>query len=189
MPTPALFIDRDGVVNVDHGYVHTIDRFEFLPGIFDLARFVSIKLRWPIIVATNQSGIGRGLFDEDAFAQLTRWMCERFRQEGAPLTRVYYCPYHPQHGLGVYRVDHPWRKPKPGMFLQAAHDHGIALSDSILIGDAMRDIEAGAAAGIGVLIRLGQPDELERGPSHIVAADHKAALDFIQRHASSIDQA
>jgi D-glycero-D-manno-heptose 1,7-bisphosphate phosphatase len=180
-------MDRDGVINVDRGYVYRVDQFEFLPGIFDLARFVSTTLRWPIIVATNQSGIGRGFFDEAAFAQLTRWMCERFRDEGAPLTRVYHCPYHPQHGVGAYRIDHPWRKPQPGMFLQAASDYGIALADSILIGDAMTDIEAGAAAGIGGLIRLGHraPGEPEHGPAHTIVADHHAALEFIRRLATN----
>jgi D-glycero-D-manno-heptose 1,7-bisphosphate phosphatase len=186
--TSALFLDRDGTINVDRGYVHTIDQFEFLPGIFDLARFVSAKLQWPIIVATNQSGIGRGFFDERAFALMTRWMCERFREEGAPLTHVYHCPYHPEHGIGAYRIDHPWRKPQPGMFLQAASDYGIALSESILIGDAMTDIEAGAAAGIGVLIRLGRrpTSELEHGPAHTVVADHNAALQFIRHLAIDI---
>jgi D-glycero-D-manno-heptose 1,7-bisphosphate phosphatase len=181
-PTRALFIDRDGVINVDHGYVHRIDQFEFIPGIFDLVRFVGTELGWPVIVATNQSGIGRGYFDEETFQQLTRWMCDRFRDEGAPLTRVYHCPYHPQHGIGAYRADHPWRKPRPGMFLQAASDYGINLSDSVLIGDAITDIEAGAAAGIGCLIRLAGfvSDRPERTPAHSVVADLKAALPLIQ---------
>src|SRR5262249_53594922 len=116
--TRALFIDRDGVINVDHGYVHRIDQFEFLPVIFELARFVPGEMRWLIIVATNQSGIGRGYFDEQAYDKLTQWMCERFQQEGAPLARVYHCPYHAKYGIGAYKIDHPWRKPHPGMFLQ-----------------------------------------------------------------------
>ena len=187
-PTPALFMDRDGVINIDRGYVHRIDQFEFLPGVFDLARFVSSQLRWPIIVATNQSGIGRGLFDEEAFAQLTRWMCERFRDEGAPLTRVYHCPHHPRHGIGDFRIDHPWRKPQPGMFVQAASDYDIVLSESILIGDAMTDIEAGAAAGIGTLIRLGRHPSggSACGPAHTVVADHQAALELIQQLAKGL---
>jgi D-glycero-D-manno-heptose 1,7-bisphosphate phosphatase len=187
-PTRALFIDRDGIINVDHGYVHRIEQFEFVPGIFELARFVGSELGWPIIVATNQSGIGRGYFDEPAFDLLTRWMCERFRQEGAPLTRVYHCPYHPQHGIGAYRLDHPWRKPRPGMLLQAADDCGISLADSVLVGDAMTDIEAGAAAGIRLLIRVTdrEPEGPKPAPAHMSVADLKAALLLIKDFAADL---
>ena len=180
--TRALFIDRDGVINVDHGYVHRIDQFEFIPGIFELARFVTGELGWPIIVATNQAGIGRGYFDEAAHEALTQWMCERFRQEGAPLARVYHCPYHAQHGIGAYKIDHPWRKPQPGMLLQAASDFGISLSDSVLIGDRMSDIEAAAAAGIGFRILLGlpEPTDAKKTPSCTVAADLGAAVALLR---------
>jgi D-glycero-D-manno-heptose 1,7-bisphosphate phosphatase len=185
--TRALFIDRDGVINVDHGYVHRIDQFEFVPGIFGLARFVTGELRWPLIVITNQSGIGRGYFDEAAYEALTQWMCERFRKEGAPLTRVYHCPYHPQHGIGAYKADHPWRKPHPGMLLQAASDFGIDLADSVLIGDRMSDIEAAAAAGVRFRIRLGgQGTEAEaQTPSHTVVTDLEAALALLRDFAIS----
>lgn len=179
---PALFVDRDGVINVDHGYVHRIDQFKFIPGIFELARFVTDNLGWPIIVATNQAGIGRGYFDEAAYQMLTQWMCERFRQEGAPLARVYHCPYHAEHGVGAYKIDHPWRKPRPGMFLQAASDFGISLIDSVLIGDRMSDIEAAAAAGIGVRIRVG--DQANGGtrqvPPHTAVPDLEAALALLR---------
>lgn len=188
---PALFLDRDGVINVDRGYVHRVDQFEFIPGIFELAHFVAVELRWPIIVATNQSGIGRGFFDEAAYGALTQWMCDRFRQEGAPLTRVYHCPYHPRHGVGAYRVDHPWRKPRPGMFLQAAADFGISLPISVLIGDAITDIQAGAAAGIRLLIRLAQAgtDASEQVPLHTLATDHGDALRLVQSFANRLSRA
>jgi D-glycero-D-manno-heptose 1,7-bisphosphate phosphatase len=154
MPRRALFLDRDGVINVDHGYVHRVDRFEFVPGIFDLVRFWATELEQPVVVATNQSGIGRGYFDERTYADLTRWMCERFAAEHAPIARVYHCPYHPQHGIGEYRRDHPWRKPNPGMFLQAASDLDLDLAQSALVGDRMSDIAAAVAAGIGLRILL-----------------------------------
>jgi D-glycero-D-manno-heptose 1,7-bisphosphate phosphatase len=154
MPRRALFLDRDGVINVDHGYVHQVDRFEFVPGIFALVRFWATELERPVVVATNQSGIGRGYFDERTYADLTRWMCERFAAEHAPIARVYHCPYHPQHGIGEYRRDHPWRKPNPGMFLQAASDLGLDLAQSALVGDRMSDIAAAVAAGIGLRILL-----------------------------------
>jgi D-glycero-D-manno-heptose 1,7-bisphosphate phosphatase len=154
MTRRALFLDRDGVINVDHGYVHQVDRFEFVPGIFDLVRFWATELERPVVVATNQSGIGRGYFDERTYADLTRWMCERFAAEHAPIARVYHCPYHPQHGIGEYRRDHPWRKPNPGMFLQAASDLDLDLAQSALVGDRMSDIAAAVAAGIGLRILL-----------------------------------
>ena len=188
--TPALFVDRDGVINVDHGYVHRIDQFDFIPGIFELARYVTGVLRWPVIVATNQSGIGRGYFDEQAYDALTQWMCERFRQEGAPLTRVYHCPYHPQHGIGVYRAEHPWRKPQPGMLLQAVDDFGTNLADSVLIGDRASDIEAAAAAGIRFRIRLARQEAGApvQAPPHAVAADLEAALRLIRDFATGLDR-
>jgi D-glycero-D-manno-heptose 1,7-bisphosphate phosphatase len=74
----ALFLDRDGIINIDRGYIHQPDQFEFVAGIFQLARFWATELQRPIVVVTNQSGIGRGYFDENAYAELTRWMCARF---------------------------------------------------------------------------------------------------------------
>jgi D-glycero-D-manno-heptose 1,7-bisphosphate phosphatase len=179
----ALFLDRDGVINVDRGYVHRIDQVEFVEGIFALARRVASGLGWPIVVVTNQSGIGRGYFDEAAYQRLTDWICERFRCEGAPLARVYHCPYHPEHGIGAYRVDHAWRKPKPGMILQAATDLQLDLSRSALIGDEIGDIAAARAAGIQLRIRL---DPLRRPhhdsePSHHVIATLAEAWPLLQQ--------
>jgi len=170
MPRRALFLDRDGVINVDHGYVHRVDRFEFVPGIFDLVRFWTNDLQQPVVVATNQSGIGRGYFDERAYADLTDWMRERFAAERAPIARVYHCPYHPQHGVGEYRRDHPWRKPNPGMFLQAASDLDLDLAQSALVGDRMSDIAAAVAAGIGlrILLRSHAHDDGEDAACHAV---------------------
>jgi D-glycero-D-manno-heptose 1,7-bisphosphate phosphatase len=177
---PALFLDRDGVINRDTGYVGRVDEFEFIPGIFELVRFAGDKLGWPVIVTTNQSGIGRGLFDEAAYQELTRWMCERFRTERAPLAAVYHCPYHPEHGIGSYRREHPWRKPQPGMMLQAAADHGIDLAGSALIGDGRRDIEAGAAAGIGLLVRLDLDGRTQPAPAQIVVRNLAEALELLK---------
>jgi D-glycero-D-manno-heptose 1,7-bisphosphate phosphatase len=184
MHISALFLDRDGVINVDHGYVHRPDQFEFVPGIFELARFWTHELRRPIIVVTNQSGIGRGYFDESAYVDLTHWMCDRFEAEGAAIARVYHCPYHPQHGVGEYRRDHPWRKPNPGMILQAAADLGLDLAHSAIMGDTMSDIEAGAAAGIGLRVLLGsRPSRVGEGaPTHEVVADLAQALVLLRSH-------
>ena len=150
--TPALFLDRDGVINVDSGYVHCIEQIEFIPGIFDLVVFAARQLRWPVVVVTNQAGIGRGLYGEADYETLTRWLQCQFEAHGAPISRFYHCPYHPEHGIDSYRRDHPWRKPNPGMLLQAAIDLSIDLARSALIGDRPSDMAAGAAAGVGLLI-------------------------------------
>jgi D-glycero-D-manno-heptose 1,7-bisphosphate phosphatase len=178
MSNSALFLDRDGVINVDRGYIHRSDQFEFVPGIFDLARFWTNELRRSIVVVSNQSGIGRGYFDERAYEDLTRWMCDRFEAEYTAIARVYHCPYHPLHGVGEYRRDHPWRKPNPGMILQAVSDLDLDPAQSAILGDKMSDIEAGAAAGIGLRILVASHDakESEGAPPHEVVANLSEAL-------------
>jgi D-glycero-D-manno-heptose 1,7-bisphosphate phosphatase len=186
MPTAmrrsALFLDRDGVINVDRGYVHRPDQFEFIPGIFELARFTVNELGWPIVVVTNQSGIGRGLFDEDAYLALTRWMCDRFEAEKAPIARVYHCPHHPQFGIGAYRMDHPWRKPKPGMILQAAADLDLNLAGSAMVGNSLDDMKAASAAGVGLRVLLGSCDDITAldGPMQEIVTDLAAALALLR---------
>jgi D-glycero-D-manno-heptose 1,7-bisphosphate phosphatase len=176
MQGSALFLDRDGVINLDRGHVHRPDQFEFVPGIFELARFWTNELRRPIVVVTNQSGIGRGYFDESAYADLTRWMCDCFEAERTAITRVYHCPYHPLDGIGAYRCDHPWRKPKPGMLLQAVSDLGLDPARCTILGDKMSDMEAGAAAGIGLRVLIGPRDAKTGEPAHEAVADLGEAL-------------
>ena len=157
MGNKALFLDRDGVINVNYGYVHKIEDFDFIDGIFDLARTAAEK-NYVICVVTNQAGIGRGYYSEAEFHSLTDWMCEQFRMEGAVIGKVYYSPYHPIHGLGKYKKNHYSRKPKPGMLLQAIKDLNINADCSILIGDKATDIQAGVAAGVGTNIFFGEAD-------------------------------
>lgn len=142
----ALFLDRDGVINVDRAYVHRVDEFAWIPGVFDTVRAAG-RLGLPAIVVTNQAGIARGYYSEDDFGALTRWMEAQFAAAGAPLAAVYYCPYHPE-GLPPYNKHSPMRKPQPGMLLQAASDHALDLRRSVLIGDQESDIAAGRAAGL-----------------------------------------
>ena len=168
MRSSALFLDRDGVINIDHGYIHRSDQFEFVPGIFELARFWTNELRRPIVVVTNQSGIGRGYFDECAYEDLTQWMCNRFEAEHAAIARVYHCPYHPLHGVGEYRRDHP--------------DLSLDPAESVIVGDKMSDIEAGAAAAIGlrILVASRHAKVGEGAPSHEVVADLGEALALLR---------
>lgn len=147
----ALFLDRDGVINIDHGYVHKVKDFYFVEGIFDLTREAVTK-GYLIFIITNQSGIGRGFYSINDFNLLTNWMCKRFIAEGVTVSKVYYSPYHPTHGKGKYKQDHMSRKPNSGMIDQAAAEFHIDLSESILIGDKLTDIQAGKSAGIGTNI-------------------------------------
>ncbi len=156
--TRALFLDRDGVVNVDHGYVHTVERFDFVEGIFELCR-TAVAYGWAPVVVTNQAGIGRGYYSEAEFKTLTHWMRARFEAEGAPLAAVYHCPYHPEHGVGRYRLDSFDRKPQPGMLLRARDELGLDLGASMMIGDTASDMLAARRAGVPVRCLLIPADE------------------------------
>lgn len=147
----ALFLDRDGVINVNHGYVHSTGNFDFVDGIFDLVG-AARTVGYSVVVVTNQAGIGRGYYSEAQFYELTAWMCAQFERRGAPIDKVYFSPYHPTAGIGEYRQDENTRKPGPGMLLRAHHELGLSLKDSILIGDKPSDIQAGGAAGVGLNI-------------------------------------
>ncbi len=153
---PALFLDRDGVINIDHGYVHRAEAFDFVPGIFELVRAANVS-GYRVVVVTNQSGIARGFFSESQFHDLTGWMRDRFSAEGCWIDAVYFCPFHPEHGLGIYRRESHYRKPGPGMLLQAARDWSLDLASSILVGDNVTDMRAGRAAGIRRRFLLGSP--------------------------------
>ncbi|MGD8875347.1 MAG: D-glycero-beta-D-manno-heptose 1,7-bisphosphate 7-phosphatase [Gammaproteobacteria bacterium] len=148
---PAVFLDRDGVINRDSGYVHKKNEFHFLDGVFDACLEMS-KAGYRLIIITNQAGIARGYYTEDAYHQLTNWMLGEFRRHGSKIDAVYYCPHHPLHGIGRYRRDCNCRKPAPGMILRAASEHSLDLSRSILVGDKATDIEAGRVAGVGCCI-------------------------------------
>ena len=144
----ALFLDRDGVINYDLGYVHNINEFEFVPGVLSVCQNAS-ELGYKIIIVTNQSGIGRRYYSEDQFLALTKWMLRRFEEHAVKITAVYYCPTHPVFGKGALKRESFFRKPAPGMILQAVKDHSINLSKSVLVGDRESDIIAGMSAGIG----------------------------------------
>ena len=144
----ALFLDRDGVINIDHAYVHKKEDFEFVEGIFDLCQF-AIQNDYIIFVVTNQAGIGRGYYTEQQFQTLTNWMCGEFSKLNINIKKVYFCPYHEKYGVGKYKKASSFRKPGPGMILQAAKEFNIDLEKSVLVGDKITDIQAGIAAGVG----------------------------------------
>ena len=153
MNKPALFLDRDGVINIDHGYVHTREEFEFVDGIFDVVA-AATRAGYLVVVVTNQAGIGRGYYTEAHFHALTDWMKARFVEHDGRVDAVYFCPYHPEYGIGHYRRKSDCRKPAPGMLLQAEQELKIDMERSIIVGDKLSDMEAGRAAGVGVLLYL-----------------------------------
>ena len=144
MPTPrkALFLDRDGVINVDHGYVHEPEDTEWVPGIFQLCAEAR-RAGYFLIVVTNQAGIARGYYSVDEFLAYTRWMHEQFALKGVPLAATYYCPHHP-----TFTPECQCRKPEPGMLLSAITHFGIDVEESMLIGDKDSDLVAGLSAGL-----------------------------------------
>lgn len=163
MARPAVFLDRDGVINIDHAYVCKPEHFEFVDGIFELCRTAK-QLGYLIIVITNQAGIGRGYYTEQDFLKLSEWMCGVFKAQGIVIDKVYFCPTHPEHGVGEYKVDSPYRKPGPGMILQAAEEFDVDLARSVVVGDKESDIQAGVAAGVGcnlLYLPSGSEDAIE----------------------------
>jgi D-glycero-D-manno-heptose 1,7-bisphosphate phosphatase len=154
MKKPALFLDRDGVINLDHGYVHTSENFEFIDGIFDVV-VAANRRGYIVVVVTNQAGIGRGYYSEEQFHMLTDWMKLKFNDYGGEIHAVYYCPHHPDHAGYKYRIHCTCRKPLPGMILAARDDFDLDLRKSILVGDKQTDMDAGISAGVEKLLLFG----------------------------------
>ena len=153
----ALFLDRDGVINKDYGYVHKISDFEFIPGIFDLCQ-AALKHEYLIIVITNQAGIARGFYDEETFLTLTKKVDRIFLAQDIVITETLFCPHHPEHGLGKYKRRCNCRKPAPGLFKYAAEEYAIDMASSIMVGDRLSDLQAANSAGVGSLVLFGHSD-------------------------------
>ena len=151
----AAFLDRDGVINIDHGYVWQIADFEFLPGVLPATAQLA-QAGYALVVVTNQAGIGRGMYTEADFALLTTWMRTQFANAGVPIAAVYHCPHHPSLAHGELRRTCNCRKPAPGMLLDAARDLGLCLADSVMFGDKCDDMRAAHAAGVGTRVYLGK---------------------------------
>ncbi len=134
----ALFLDRDGTINIDYGYVYQPEKFEFIDGIFDLCQKAQ-ELGYLIIIITNQSGIARGYYTVEDYQKCTQYMIQKFQDKGIKITDIFYCP----------ELSGPDRKPECGLFLKAQKKYNINMLESISIGDKKRDIEAGQKAGVG----------------------------------------
>lgn len=158
MSLPAVFLDRDGVINVDVGYLYRPEDFRFIKGSAEALRIIRQK-GWKLVVVTNQSGIARGMYTEQQYLLLDKYMRDRLSEMGVPLDGSYYCPHHPDFGSEKYRKVCSCRKPNPGMLLEAARDLDIDLARSYMVGDRKSDLLAGRNAGVEktVLVRTGEP--------------------------------
>lgn len=142
----GAFIDRDGVINHDYGYVHKIKDFNFCKGVFEALRDL-VKLDFKIIIITNQSGIARGIFTEKQYKLLNNFMLETLKAENINIEATYHCPHHPNYSLPPLN-NCECRKPKPGLFKKALQEHNLSPYDSIAIGDNERDLIAAKLSGI-----------------------------------------
>ena len=138
----ALFLDRDGVINIDYGYVFQKDKFHFIDGMFSFVKKFYDK-GFMIFVITNQSGIARGYYGESEFSEISKYMIDEFQKNGIYIYKIYYCPCHQD-----FSKDCECRKPKPNMLLQAKSEFNIDMESSIFIGDNLTDIEAGEKAKV-----------------------------------------
>ena len=144
----ALFLDRDGVVNVEKNYLYKIEDFELIDGIVEVCQHYE-ALGYLIIIVTNQSGISRGYYSGEDFERLSAWMIEHFKSLGVTITHIYHCPHHESIDGAC-----DCRKPEPGMFLEAQRDFDLDMKNSVMIGDNERDIEAAIRAGVTTNILL-----------------------------------
>lgn len=154
-PRPALFLDRDGVLNEDMGYVARWEDFRWIEGAREAVAAFN-DAGWLVIVVTNQSGIGRGYYTEEAMHALHARMAEDLAAAGGRVDAIYFAPHHPEAAVGAYREpDPPDRKPNPGMILKALSEWPIDRERSVLVGDKVSDMEAAARAGIRGLLFTG----------------------------------
>jgi D,D-heptose 1,7-bisphosphate phosphatase len=144
---PAVFLDRDGVINQDHGYVHRSDQVDWIPGAKESVRRLN-DLGYRVVVVTNQAGVAHGYYSEEDIISLHDWIQDELAAEGAFIDAFYFCPYHPNARVERFRADHADRKPNPGMIFRALSDMQIDKHHSFLIGDKDSDIKCASSAGI-----------------------------------------
>ena len=144
---PALILDRDGVINVDHGWVGAREHFEFMPGAVEAVSMATAR-GWHVFVVTNQSGVARGHYDEAAVAALHGWMAEEIRAAGGTVDDIRYCPFHPEAALPQYRCVSDWRKPAPGMILDLIRAWRLDPRRCVMVGDQPSDMQAASGAKI-----------------------------------------
>lgn len=155
MKNKAIFLDRDGTINIDKGYLYKKEEFEFLDKAIEGLKILT-DLGYILIVVTNQSGIARGYYTEEQLEDLNNYMAEELKKYGVEIKKSYYCPHHAEKGLGKYKVECNCRKPNPGMVLEGIKEFNVDVENSYIVGDKLSDAEAGIRAGIkGVIVQTG----------------------------------
>ncbi len=185
MSNKAIFLDRDDTLIEDLGYINHPDQVKLLDGV-DKSLIELKAMGYKLIVVSNQSGVARGIVSEEVLGEIHDRLKQLLAEKGAPLDRIYYCPYHPDGVIEKYRKESDWRKPKPGMLLAAAKEMDIDLTQSWMIGNSVRDVEAGLQAGCKTILtndvshseqhKLGEPNPDYR------AVNIKEAVNIIKKH-------
>lgn len=190
MSNKAVFFDRDGTLIPDPGYINHPDQVSLQDGAAEALKELQL-LGYKVVVASNQSGIARGIVSEDMLDRIHERLQEVLGQKGASLDAIYYCPYHPDGVIPKYRRESDWRKPKPGMLLAAADEMEIDLAQSWMVGDSGHDIEAGRSAGCKTILiestRSEQGPTDKDGPDH-VAVNLREAVNLIKKHHRSAQE-
>jgi D-glycero-D-manno-heptose 1,7-bisphosphate phosphatase len=172
---PAVFLDRDGTINEQMGYINHLERFVLLPG---SARAIARlnQAGFVVVVITNQSGVARGYFPEELVHEVNRKMIRSLAREGARLDGIYYCPHHPQGETSLYRLDCTCRKPRPGLLHRAAAEHSLDFKQSFVVGDSVSDLKAARQVGAkAVLVLTGYG----RGEFDYVLPEKKVRPDYV----------
>jgi len=175
--TRAVFLDRDGVIIEDAGYVGEIERVRFLSGVGSAIKMLN-ENNFKVIIITNQAGVARGYFDEAAVCRVNSYVQEKLAEEEASINAVYYCPHHVEGVIEEYRKECSCRKPNTGMIEMAVHDFGIDLERSFVIGDKDSDIEAGRRAGCHTIL-LTETDQITPARADYVAPDLSEAVKWL----------
>jgi len=163
MTIKTIFLDRDGVINKEKGYLHKIKDFEFISGVFETCRYLQ-GLNYKIIIITNQSGISRGLYTENDFQIINNWMISEFKKNDINILDVFHCPHSPESNCNC-------RKPKPGMLIKAKNKYKIDMQNSWMLGDKESDIIAANNSGITntIIVRSGHPiNEIDSNAKFII---------------------
>jgi D-glycero-D-manno-heptose 1,7-bisphosphate phosphatase len=178
----AIFLDRDGTINIDKGFVHKPEDFEFLPRAVSALRLLRESFPgWKIIIVTSQSGIARGYYTEEDYKNLRSHVNRELEKQGIALDAEYFCPHHEQ-GKPPYNTPCDCRKPKPGMLIKAAREHSIDLAKSYMIGDKWADVRAGSSVGChSILVKTGKAgdDKENKVDNAHVALDLFDAANYI----------